>query len=549
MTISSKTEQMFGFGKIKNMFRLKQFEKTENRTNVRPNKCSEIAFLCVVTIILLVPFYNKAISSDAIFYIYTARQILKEPLKPFDFQINCAEKNYFGWDVANNPPLVSYLIAGIIKIFGENEKILHLVFLGFAVFTIMGMYFLSDELKINPFFSTLLLIASPAFFVNATDIMLDIPMLAFSLWGIYFAINEKFIGWILLGLAVLIKFVAIINLPVVFAWFLLNKKLKKNLIFFLIPILFLIAWSTHNKLVYDEIQILKKSLSVGLFFGPVKEIPLLTYLGGAFIFPLSILWISFKYNKVYIWFFIILFSVANLFFNLLGNSNLKNLFFGVFISSSVMLIFIFAEHLRKTNFQNETFFLVMWFFLYFLFFASVSAIIAVRYLLPLLPPVIMLLVKISQDLSTRKVFLTITITAGIILSLFLTHSDYMLAGSYRDIAEYIKNNYAGQNVYFTGHLGFQYYMEKNGFLAVDSNDKIYPKNSILVNPIFPVTQKIHKDVFKKLKFIEEKYVFTKNPFRTMNPWVNAGFHLNMYGLLPYSFSSDPLEAFIIYKVK
>ncbi|MBI5573687.1 MAG: glycosyltransferase family 39 protein [Elusimicrobia bacterium] len=513
------------------------------------NNFSKLLFLSFLCFILFLPFFNKAISGDSIFYIYTAKQILRESFKPFDFQINCAEKNYYGWDVANNPPLVSYLIAGSIKIFGENEKIMHFVFFGFTLFAVIGMYLLSKELKIDPFFYALFLIASPAFFVNATDIMLDIPMLAFSIWGIYFVIKEKALGWILLGLAVLIKFVAIINLPVVFAWFLLNKKLKKNLIFFLIPILFLIAWSVHNKLVYGEIQIFKKSLSVGLFFGIVKEIPLLTYIGGAFIFPLSILWLSFKYNKVYIWFFIILFSVANLFFNLLGYSNLQNLLLGVFISSSVIFIFIFAEHLKKTNFQNETVFLVAWFLIYFLFFASVSAIIAVRYLLPLLPPAIMLLVKISEKVSGRKVFLTITVTAGIILSLFLAHSDYVLANSYRDISRYIKNNYSNKNIYFTGHLGFQYYMEKNGFLAVDSNEKAYPKNSILVNPVFPVPQKIHKDVIKKLKFIGEKYVFTKNPFRTMNPSANAGFHLNMYGLLPYSFSKMSLEKFTIYKIQ
>ncbi|MDO8735254.1 MAG: glycosyltransferase family 39 protein [Elusimicrobiota bacterium] len=524
------------------------------------------------------PFFNKAISGDSIFYIYTAKQILRDPLKPFDFQINCAEKNYYGWDVANNPPLISYFLAGIIKIFGENEKILHIIFFCFTILSVLGVYFLSKELKIDPLYSSLLLIASPAFFVNATDIMLDIPMLAFSLWGIYFAIcsprlvapdfsrggvspaqvhcgvnsaNKTALGWILLGLAVLIKFVAIINLPVVFAWFLLKKKLKKNLIFFLIPILFLIVWSMHNKLVYSEIQIFKKSLSVGLFFGIVKEIPLLTYLGGAFIFPLSILWLTFKYNKVYIWFFIILFSLVNLFFNLLGYSNFQNLFLGVFISSSVILIFIFAEHLKKTNFQNEIVFLVFWFFLYFLFLASVSAIIAVRYLLPLLPPVIMLLVKISEKVSGRKVFLTITVAAGIILSLFLAHSDYILANSYREIANYLKSNYTGK-IYFRGDMsfrGFQYYMEKSGFICLSESIADSLSGNYLIASIFSVRTKLNPEIKKNIKFVEEKYVFTKNPFRTMSPSTNAGFHLNLYGLLPYSVSKMPLEKFTIYKIQ
>ncbi|HAX61965.1 MAG TPA: hypothetical protein DCX95_05355 [Elusimicrobia bacterium] len=527
------------------------------------NNFSKLVFLSFLCCILFLPFFNKAISGDSIFYIYTAKQILKEPLKPFDFQINCAEKNYYGWDVANNPPLISYFLAACMKIFGENEKVLHLVFFGFTLLAVVGMFLLSKELKVDPFFSVLLLIASPAFFVNATDIMLDIPMLAFSLWGIYFAIrsprlqsgvseaNKRTPGWILLGLAVLIKFVAIINLPIIFAWFLLNKKLKKNLVFFLIPIIFLIAWSVHNKLIYGEIQILKKSLSVGLSFGLIKEIPLLTYLGGAFIFPLSILWISFKYNKVYVWFFIIFFSAINLFFNLIGYSGLQNLFLSIFISSAVILIFIFAEYLKKTNFQNEIVFLITWFFLYFLFFASVSAIIAVRYLLPLLPPVIMLTVKISEKVSDRKVFLTITVAVGIILSLFLAHSDYILANSYRNIADHLKSNYTGK-IYFRGDMsfrGFQYYMEKNGFICLNENIVNNLPESHLITSVFSLKTNLVSGIEKNKKQVEEKCVFTKNPFRTMNPSANAGFHLNLYGFLPYSVSKKPLEKFTIYKIK
>lgn len=511
----------------------------------------KLFFLCAV---LFLPFMNKAISGDSIFYIYSARQILKTPLKPFDFQINCAEKNYLGWDVANNPPLISYFLAGIIKIFGENEKVFHLIFFCFALFSVIGIYFLSNELKINPFFSTLLLIASPAFFVNATDIMLDIPLLAFSLCGIYFCIKEKLLGWVLLGFAVLIKFVALINLGVVFIWFLLNKTLKKNIGFFIIPILFLVAWSLHNNLIYNELQILKKSVSVGLSFGLVKEIPLLTYIGGAFVFPLSILWVGCQLKKNAVWLFLVVFVVGTLFFNLIGYAKLQNFLFGLFISSAILLFFVFICALKKSDGQiphQEIIFLVGWFFLYLIFFVSISAIIAVRYLLLLLPAAIMIFVKMSEELLVKKVFLTITVIAGIILSLFLAHSDYILANSYRDIANYLKLNYIGE-IYFRGDMsfrGFQYYMEKNSFVCIDNENINNLSESYLVTSVFSLPQKLNPEIEKDKKFIEEKYVLTKNPFRTMNPSANAGFHLNLYGLLPYSFSRMPLEKFTIYKIK
>jgi len=509
----------------------------------------KLFFLCSLSFILFLPFINKAVSGDSIFYIYTARQILKQPLRPFDFRINCADKEYPAWDVANNPPAVSYLLAGIIKIFGENEKILHIVFFCFALLSVIALYFLSNELKIDPFVSALLLIASSAFFVNATDIMLDIPLLAFSLWGIYFAIREKYLGWFLLGIAILIKFVAVIYLPIIFVWFLLNKKLKKNFALFLIPVLFLIAWSLQNKLIYGEIQILKKSSAVGLFFGPVKEIPLLTYIGGTFIFPLSILWIAFSLGKRFVWGSVIIFTVADFLFSLLGYPAPQNFLFALFISCAAILIFIIIEKTKSAGFGKDFLFLSIWFFCFFGFFASISAITAVRYLIPALPAAVMIFAKISETIPVRKVFLTVTAAAGIFLSVFISSSDYALANSYRDVARYIKINYADKNVYFTGHLGFQYYMEKNGFLAVDSANKKYPRDSILVVPVLPVPQKIDESVLNKARVIEERYVTTVNPFRTMSPSAQAGFHLNLYGLLPYSLSKTPLEKFTIYKIR
>ncbi|HAM39596.1 MAG TPA: hypothetical protein DCP53_09435 [Elusimicrobia bacterium] len=512
------------------------------------NDFSKIILLCILAIILFFPFLNKAVSSDSIFYIYTARQIIKEPLKPFSFQLNCAEKDCLAWDVANNPPLVSYFLAAVIKLFGENEKVFHIIFFCFTILCIIGIYYVSKEFKADPFFSALLLIASPAFFVNATDIMLDIPLLTFSVWGLYFIIKEKFFGWIILGFAILIKYIAILNLPVVFMWLLLNKKTKENLKYFLIPITFLFLLMAHNLLIYNEIQILKKSLQVGLSFGLVKEIPLLTYIGGCFIFPLSILWLGFNKKNYYIWIFIISFSAVNLLFNLLELKIIQSFLFGIFISSAICLGMIFINYLKETDFNKDIVFLFIWILLYLVFFASVSAIIAVRYLLPLIIPVIILFVKISENILYKKVFLTFSIVIGIVFSLFISHSDYVLANSYRDISKYIFKNYGKENVYFTGHLGFQYYMENNNFKAIDSKDSKYPENSVIVVPVLPVPQKIHENIVKDLIFKEQKYIYTKNRFRTMDPNSHAGFHLNMYGLLPYSFSNMPLEKFTIYKI-
>lgn len=513
------------------------------------NDVSKIFFLSVFSLILFLPFFNKAISSDSPFYIAVARQILKDPLRPFSFQINCSDKNYFGWNVANNPPLISYFLAGIIKVFGEREKVFHLMFFAFTLLSIAGIYVLAKMLNTDPFFTALLLIASPAFFINATDVMLDVPLLAFSLWGIYFVVKERFVGWVLLGLALLIKFTAMINLPIIFAWLLLNKKLKDSLIFFIVPVLFLVVWSVHNKLIYNEIQLFSKSADVGVSFGMVKEIPLLTYIGGSFVFSPSILWVSFQKKRITALIFLIAFIATDLFFNLLGYKIIQSMLLGIFISSAGLFIYMVIGHLKIFYLQKETVFLAAWFFLYIFFFMSVSAIIAVRYLLPVLPAAIMLFVKIAEKVQRSKAILTTAVVAGIILSVCLAHSDYGWANSYRNFSGYIQKKYKNKHIYFTGHLGFQYYMEKNGYEAVDSDKKDYKKGSLLIVPFLPVPQKIHQGVIGELRLIEGKYIFAKNPLRTIGASANAGFHLNMYGILPYSFSTEPTERVIVYEVK
>lgn len=542
------------------------------------NDVSKIIFLSILSLILFLPFFNKAISSDSIFYIYTAKQILKEPLNPFGFRINCADENFTGWDIANNPPLISYFLAISIKLFGEKEKVFHIIFFGFTLLSVIGIYMLAKVLNIDSLFSSLLLIASPAFFVNATDVMLDVPLMAFSLWGIYFIIKysnplvrsgmipaygkaasadqadeskKKLIGWALLSLAMLIKFVAIINFLIIFAWLLLGKKRKENFIFFVIPVLLIIIWSIHNKLTYGEIQIFHKSLSVGLSFDIRKEIPVFTYIGGAVIFPLSILWISFQKKRLIPAIFLFIFIAVNFLFNLLGYKTIQSLLLGLFISSAVLLFYIIIDCLKKSYFQKEVIFLTLWFFLYLFFFMAVSAVIAVRYFLPLVPAAILLFVKSTEKVPNQKTFLAFTVIAGAILSIFVSHSDYVLANSYRETANYVKMNYSDK-IFFRGDLsfrGFQYYMEKNGFSCIDVCSSNNLSGGHIIGSNFSITKELASGIRENMKLIEERYIITKNPFRTMSPSAQAGFHLNMYGLLPYSFSNLPVERFVIYKIK
>ncbi|MBN1622387.1 MAG: glycosyltransferase family 39 protein [Endomicrobiales bacterium] len=509
--------------------------------------------LIFLTLILFLPFVKKPISIDSIFYIYTARQITRDPVRPFNFEINTAGKIHNAWDVANNPPFGSYIMASVIKLFGESELSFHLAFLLFTMLSVLGIYLLAAELGINPFFSSLLLIASPCFFVNAADVMLDVPMLSFILCGtgliVYGAKRDLFgsmiFGWIVLSAAIFTKFSAVFTVLPVFLWLYLNKKPARYYFPVVIPSLVVILWSVHNMFFYGETQLFGKSGAVGFYTLLVKEIPLINYIGGALIMPLGILLTVITLKRKYIYAFAVLFLILNVFFSMLKYSVSVSVMMSFLFCCGIFFVFMAVSHFIKYIQQKEVVFLSAWFFVYLVFFAGISSIIAVRYLMPLLPAAILLFVFMNQN---RRWLIVTTIFLGVALSLLIGHSDYMWASSYKKSAEYVKANYKG-DVFFAGYLGFQYYMEKNGFTAVVSDKDDYPGGSFFVSSVIPVPQKLHEKAADRLELIEEKYFTTRNPARTIHPMSQAGFHLNLFGLLPYSFSKKPLEKISIYRIK
>lgn len=514
-----------------------------------------ICFLVFATLLLLIPFSNKAVSTDATFYIYTARQILRDPLRPFDFSLAVAGgKIRKAWEVANNPPLGSYLMAGVISIFGEKEIPLHLFFFLFSGMAVIGVYLLAREFGIPPMASALALLSSPAFFVNSTDIMLDVPMLSLSLLGLYLVFSGErkgsyaslLAGWLLISASVLIKFVALLNIFVVFIGYLVYQRPWRRFALSLIPVFFLLLWCLHNLFFYGEVQILGRAREVGLSMGLVKEIPLMSALGGALIFPPSIFLLVLDFGKRAVSLFLAAFAIFYLFFLLLEFQKYVSFLLAFFICCGFSLLASGVVLWAGSREHREILLLVAWFFIYGLFFACVSAILAVRYLLPLLPVVVMLFAYACRK---RVRFLSCSILASLILSLGIAHADMAWANSYRNMANYVRKNHGDRKVYFTGYLGFQYYMEKNGFISVVSEEKNYSKGGLWVTSSLPVPQSAHPSQMKRLRRVETVYARLRNPMRTLLPSAQAGFHLNLYGLLPYSVSRAPLERFELYEIE
>ena len=134
--------------------------------------------------------------SDEAFYVTAANSLLHGTAANFE-----------------HPPLVKLIIAGSIAIAGNTWIAWRLPIIVFAVvatfFTYkIGKTFLTERQSI---YATALLCTSTIFFLVGSIGMLDIPMIAFSLAGIYFIIKGRYVyASILFGIAFLCKEVAIV---------------------------------------------------------------------------------------------------------------------------------------------------------------------------------------------------------------------------------------------------------------------------------------------------------------------------------------------------
>jgi hypothetical protein len=168
---------------------------------------------------------------------------------------------------------------------------------------------------------------------------------------------------------------------------------------------------------------------------------------------------------------------------------------------------------------------------------------AVRYLLPALPPALLLL-----DRSLFRSSKLRTIVAGSValsVSLLLAESDKRLADGYREYAASLPAS--SQQRWFFGHHGLQYYMERTGAKAVDVSrpNLIRPGDEIIV-PTYAMRSEPSK-TFRSI-VVDRKQFISPIPLRpvTLRGW--ASFHSSVIvaGVpaivgLPYGVDSSPLE--------
>ncbi len=480
----------------------------------------------------------KPFHIDDTFHIEVAQHIIEHPFHPMSGEINWGGSTNPINDY-NQPPLFFYLIAIVTYLFGPNEIALHFLV---SVFSFLAIYYFDRILHFvkrkNTYFYLTLFALCPAFIINQ-NVMTDIPLLSLLLGSVYFFLSSSdnnrnlVLSFIFISAALLTKYSALPFLAAIIFTLLIRKDYQ-NLKFSLIPFGILAIWSGWNLIEYDHIHLLGRPrsginliripeffccLGAILFIAPFQKQIHKTSYYLVVISSILIGWLISQYDN----------SHTTVF--------LQTFFF---LNGLILLTYFIVKGISKTNEINQ--FLVITTCSISGFIIFYAPFIATRHVLLIIPFILIFIHSHDSELSKLNRILTIGI--ALIISITLTHADYMYAHFYKQQATVFSKDEKAAT-YTIGHWGWQWYARQNGIKIYDKQKDTLQINDILIVPKDIAKQGISENI--ELNLIQT--IVPKN--NTSNP-ISVSNHASLYNSFidrpVWTFSSQPLDTLCVYKV-
>jgi len=393
---------------------------------------------------------------------------------------------------------------------------------------------------------------SPVVFVNSLDIMLDVPIMFFSIATFYFLAKstqktDVFFAGLFTVFACLTKFTGGTLLIAGIIYYLLSKKWKELFIFCLIFFVFYGLWIFHNIFFWGKIQI----LSSGHAHYIINDIRyrferLVSYFGGTItlgIFPflLGFLLKKFRFVSIIISIFLFLWSLLLLIF--LKFSIGDAAFYFVCASGGIILILVTIKYLLEK--KMPIYYALLSHFIFQLIGGLFLTLYASRYMLTFTFLGIFTLVWMLEQINSTKIkqfFYYSIIISSLTISLLLAIFSMQFAYADKNAALEVLNKYKGYNIFYGGRMGYLYYFNKAGF-----KNLLFEKpalEDILVKNAYSSDDNIF---FKNMKLDSIEHIkYNLIPLRSIGG--RAGFYGN--DRLPFAWICEPKEKiFMVYKKK
>lgn len=556
--------------------------------------------LCLLALGITLPFLNHAYHVDEPLFLRVARQILSDPWNPYGFQYLWDNEPKPMSQIAAFPPLFAYFLAAVGggREFPPEARI-HLSLVPFACVALLSFYLVARKLGHSPvwsFFAAALWACSPAFVVSANLAMPDVAGIACSLLALAICLggwqNNRtaplLAGGVLLGLALLMRYNTAPLLPVFVLLGWSYGAGRRGWIPAILAAALLAAWLVWSKKVAFQSH---STQLFSTFFG-VKEAlnrfwalnnalslaTFLPFLWALLVWPKGPFWplfslvvgiyygafaskaepiVGFEMFPDFVFFSLGFFTLAYLATRLWADlRRLAPLDCGARDSKGQGPEWFLALRPEAWRRDPEAFreaVLILWVFaalavpLVYVHFAS-------KYLLYAQPPLILLALKALTAVENRwRKPLAALLPAGLALSLAVAHADFRLADVYRRKAHEMTSAYFPWrgNLWFMGHWGWQYYLEKEGIRplpATSFGTAGLKEGDVILRAAYASPQPIFPSLHERIQIRKYVPVFEEFPLRTMNQQARAGFYSNIWGPLPFSVSDFALENIAVYDV-
>jgi len=555
-----------------------------------------LLWLVLITITVLAPFLNRAFNIDEPLFVWTGAQIRAHPLDPYGFKVNWYNNEKDMADVTKNPPLAAYYIALASLIFGWSEIGLHIAFLLPAVLAVAGTYALARRLCRAPLAAALMTLLTPVFLLSGATVMCDMLMLALWVWAVVLwmdGLEKRSHGRlasaaVLAALCALTKYFGVSLIPLLLiytvakAWGRRSRgEAPRNPSAGPPPVP---VWPAFHLLI--SIAVLAAyHVAMGALYGrgPLRDAVVYAtterWKQGFPLFARTLTGLSFLGGCIAVAFFLShrlwsrkALGAGVLLMLAVGSAVLASGHIGSFpldevqgtqpwavaaqfaflaVAGGSLLWAVLAEIRHQRD--AETTMLLLWLLGTFLFAAFINWTTNGRSLLPLVPPAAILLTRrIVRRTPAGAKPLMVRLRAPLVLAglfaVLVVKADADWAASSRAAALRIGERFRGGTaVWFEGHWGFQYYMQKNGGRPLDvDHPRVMPGDDLILPTYNTNIWPVPPEVFA----MDSEIDISVFPWMAINVVdLGAGYYSDLWGPLPFALGRAGPDRYQIMKMK
>ncbi len=531
-----------------------------------------IAVVCALAAGL--PILNKAITIDDTVVLAVARQITEDPLRPFACEINWHNDPQPMFEATTNPPLLSYVLAPLVAMWGLNEVALHIPMVIFLLIGALAMVALSLRFTPGSLWPLLFVLSTPAVVVSS-NLMRDVPAMVLSaasvaafVWGSDRRDRRLLaLGAVLAGSAMLTKYSSLVLFAVLGAYPLLRRR-PRDLVWLLIPVAMVGLWSLENIMVHGRTHLGflgRDRFDEKGFSRAAKFLSMTTIVGSLiWLWPVAFVHDVIRRGRLRVVAWVLApVAAAGAFLVIRPSEPQATVSFFLWATAGICLLMWVLWEIgsalgnRTPSTEGEkrqttdAVFLLWWLgcclgvAVFGVFFQ------AVRHLLPALPALVLLVVAFVHRNGLEK-RLRPVLAAGVVLQVGLSAAIGMADAQFADASRtFMKDELprlreTGSEIWFCGNWGFRAYAEAAGLKDALFRPPVPPEGSLLIWPVTTHKSRFNPELKRRLVLSEEHVYSGTVPIRTMSR--TAGFYSTVRWKTPFRVTTDPKEIIRVYEV-